>query len=134
MSVSQYVSLGLALAVGMLLLSSCSQPEPTIEGLEEEDMENSVLVQSNCVYSWHNHLQIGAANIWRDEYVDEDGETRRGLTAMLALWIFGEDQPSEKTRVHVGQELVFRDYRILVIEIDGGGVRVLITPPDDFEH
>ena len=97
-------------------------------------MGHSALIQPNCVYSWHNHLQIGAANFWRDEYVDEDGVTRRGPTAMLALWIFGEDQPSERTRVHVGQELVFRDYRIRVVEIDGGGVRVLITPPDGFEY
>jgi hypothetical protein len=97
-------------------------------------MGHSMTIGTNGVASWYNHLQIGVANIRREEYVDEDGETRRGLTALLALWIFGEGQPSEKTRVHVGQELVFRDYRIRVVEIGGWGVRILLTPPDDFEH
>ena len=99
-------------------------------------MEDTYRISSNTQFTFGD-LRIGAANFWEDEYVDEQGMTKRGPTA--GLWIFVRDDPSQDqvVQVHVGQELTFSQYRIRVVEIghEGGNfVRVAISIVDEPEN
>jgi hypothetical protein len=116
----------LILAV-LVFASACAH-----EIIEEEPMDDTYIIPSNGVTTPDGILQIGASNFWKDEYVDEQGETRRGLTAMLTLWLLDLPDPSDQVRVHRGQVLEFQGYQIEVVDIGRGRrsplVRVVVRP------
>lgn len=100
-------------------------------------MDNAYDIVANTVTTYEGTLRMGAANFWRDEYTDEEGEITRGPTALLSLWVLGEESSFEQVRVHAGQVVIYRDYRIEVLEFgqDRGApfVRVAISAVEGSE-
>jgi hypothetical protein len=62
-------------------------------------------------------VSIGAGNFWEDDYVDEAGQARHGLTVGLWITVRGEQLAQEMIRAHVGQTIRAGAYTLLVVEI-----------------
>lgn len=60
---------------------------------------------------------IGAGNFWEDDYVDEAGQARRGLTVGLWVTVKGDPSAQQRIRAHVGQTIRAGAYTLLVVEI-----------------
>ncbi len=117
------------MVIALLLLVACTGPDSTIEGAKE--MENTYGIASSAQLVYNTHLRIAAGNIWREEYVDEQGVTRTGPTAALWIGLDGSAPQVTAVRVHVGQILTAGPYTIRVVEIGqergSAFVRVQIT-------
>lgn len=116
------------LALLLLSLAACrGQPDVSTE----ESMETYTIASNTVLGYYDSVLRIGASNFWDEEYVDEDGVTRRGPTVMLSLWRDDRPDPPQRVRAHVGQVIYFDQYEIKVVEIGRGTtsniVRVTIS-------
>jgi hypothetical protein len=103
----------LQLACQVAILGTRETLEP-VEIPEEATVER--ISENHVIRYDKDSFRMSSGNFMREEeYVDEQGVSRRGPTALLRWWEPGE--PHEEDRVHVGQEIVFKQYRILVVEI-----------------
>lgn len=117
MKVSARPVVCLALAGCMVFLAAC-RPDQIEERTEERKMEERVHeMASNTAGGHEGQFYMGCGNFWRDEYVDEHGETVRGVTAGLWLWLAGSTEEDRHVRVHPGQEVDYHGHRIRVIDI-----------------
>jgi len=64
-------------------------------------------------------LKIGVTNIIEADRVDEAGEKKRGLTAVLTLFIDGNPPKEKDFQVHAGQTIVMGEYSVYTEEIRG---------------
>jgi len=71
-------------------------------------------------------LGIGAGNFWEEEYTPPGETPRRGLTA--GLWFTYRDDPAQNRhlRVYPGQEIVVPGYRLRILAVEPGTVRVAV--------
>ncbi len=109
----------------LLLLTACTHRETDPRGGNMETYD----IVANGVLTYEETLRIGAANFWPEEYVDADGVTRRGMTALLSIWREDNLDAPQDVRVHVGQVIEFDGYKIEVVDIgrDGGTYFVAVA-------
>jgi hypothetical protein len=63
-------------------------------------------------------LAIGAGNIWEEDYVLANGESRRGLTGLLFFTIAADPSRNFVVRVHPGQDVDAPGYRLHVVAVE----------------
>ncbi len=106
----------LLLSFLVVTLISCGPNTATRKISEEESMENVSTIYANCVWGVDGNLDIAAGNFM---YVDASGDKQRELVA--ALWFVLHDGPEPKDKqsfqVHTGQEVIFGQYKVKVVEI-----------------
>lgn len=65
-------------------------------------------------------LRIATGNFWEEDFTNAEGTSERGMTA--GLWLFSHQHPDQDRheRVHVGTQLLFAGYLIMVLHVGEG--------------
>ena len=75
-------------------------------------------------------VAIGVGNIWDEEYVPTGGTPVVGLTALLFISPTDETIANSTVRVHPGQEVDVPGYRLHVVSVEPGLVRLAVDVAD----
>lgn len=67
-----------------------------------------------------DNLKIGLENVNKSDYTNDKGEKKRGLVAMLCLFVEGNPPQEKKFEVYAGQNVKMDKYLVYVQEIRKG--------------
>lgn len=74
-------------------------------------------------------VRIGVGNIWEEDYTDEAGAKKKGLTAMLQIFVKDDSAKNATKRVHPGQKLTASRFEVEVASVEENAVHLLIGEP-----
>lgn len=86
--------------------------------MDRQEMEGTFTVAANAKLRYDGNLEIGVGSFWIEEYIDDQGEAHRGITAGLWLLTLDGTQENQYRRIGRGQALVYGQYLIRAIEVD----------------
>ena len=106
--------------------SAESSASPTSGPVQGRTME-SLTIQENT-QATIDDVRIGVANVWEDDYPDENGAKKKGMTALLAIFVRDDSARNQKVRVHPGQKVDVSKIHIEVKAVGSDFVELRITP------
>jgi hypothetical protein len=99
-----------------MLVAACIGGEPVPPASQTGKNLGTFTINENTQVQVEK-LRIGVANIWEREYTD-DGQVKKGLTAVLAISYRDDDAKSGNHVVFPGKTVTVGEYRILVKAVD----------------
>ena len=106
--------------------SAAPSASPSSGPVQGKTME-SLTIQENT-QATIDDVRIGVANVWEDDYTDESGAKKKGMTALLAIFVRDDSAKNQKVRVHPGQKVDVSKIHIEVKAVGSDFVELRITP------
>ena len=100
-------------------------PAPAASGSAGSRNMESLTIESNT-QATIDDVRIGVGNIWEEDYTDESGAKKKGLTAMMQIFVRDDSGKNLKKRVHPGQKLPANRFEIEVKAVEENAVRVVV--------
>ncbi len=113
------------MAICFFIFIACNRVEGNPDNQASAEMLS--YVPKNGKGTFFNNLDIGVGNIWEEDYIDNNGEPKKGITC--GLWFYLRHDPSQNTdvRVYPEKKVLVANYSVEAVDIEEEGVMLKVS-------